>query len=57
MHMFVEGYKPLAWAIPLEDTKFPVKQLTDPSDLNDLIFSFAELINLKSIVNIQQAIL
>ncbi|MBD1259805.1 hypothetical protein HZY62_04335 [Maribacter polysiphoniae] len=57
MHVFVEGYKPLAWAIPLADTDFPIKEINDASDLSDLITNFARLINLKSLINIQQAIL
>lgn len=57
MHIYVEGYKPLAWAIPLSDTDFPTKDITSTSDLNDLIINFAKKINLKSQINIQQAIL
>ncbi len=57
MHIYVEGYKPLAWAIPLADIDFPVKDITHHSDLSDLIFNFARKINLKSLINIQQAIL
>lgn len=57
MHIYVEGYKPLAWAIPLDDTDFPVKNIAAPSDLNDLITNFATKINLISILQIQQAIL
>ncbi|WP_185783020.1 DUF6978 family protein [Croceivirga lutea] len=57
MHVFVEGYKPLAWAIPLADIDFPIKEINDASDLSDLITNFAGLINLKSQINIQQAIL
>lgn len=57
MHVYVEGYKPLVWAIPLEDTDFPVKNIDDISDLNDLIVNFAKKINLNSNLHIQQAIL
>ncbi len=57
MHVFVEGYKPLAWAIPLADTDFPIKEINDTSDLNYLITNFAKKINLNSQINIQQAIL
>jgi len=57
MHIFVEGYKPLAWAIPLADTDFPTKDISDQSDLNNLIINFAKRINLSSTINIQQAIL
>lgn len=57
MHIFVEGYKPLAWAVPLADTDFPTKVIMNQSDLNDLIINFAKRINLSSVINIQQAIL
>jgi hypothetical protein len=57
IHIYVEGYKPLAWAIPLTDSDFPIKDITHPSDLSDLIINFARRINLKSLINIQQAIL
>ena len=57
MHIYVEGYKPLAWAIPLSDIDFPVKDIVEPSDLSNLIINFARKINLKSLINIQQAIL
>lgn len=57
MHIYVEGYKPLAWAIPLADIDFPIKEINQSSDLSDLIFNFARRINLKSIINIQHALL
>ena len=57
MHVFVEGYKPLVWAIPLKDTDFPTKDINEQSDLNDLIFNFAKRINLNSTINIQQSII
>lgn len=57
MHVYVEGYKPLVWAIPLSDIDFPIKEINDASDLSDLITNFATLINLKSQINVQQAIL
>lgn len=57
MHIYVEGYKELAWAIPLTDTDFPVKEINDQSDLSDLISKFAIKVNLKSKLNVQQAIL
>lgn len=56
MHIYVESYKPLAWAIPLEDTDFPIKDIQGQTDLNDLIINFAKKINLKSTLHIQQTI-
>ena len=40
IHIYVEGYKPLAWAIPLRDSDFPIKDITHASDLSDLIILF-----------------
>lgn len=57
IHYYVEGYRPLAWAMPLADTDFPVKDIIHQADLNDLITNFADKINLKSKINIQQSIL
>lgn len=57
IHIYVEGYRPLAWAMPLIDSDFPIKDITHASDLSDLIINFARRINLKSLLNIQQAIL
>ncbi|MEZ4853951.1 hypothetical protein [Flavobacterium sp.] len=57
MHIYVEGYKPLVWAIPLCDIDFPIKNIIHSSDLSDLIYNFAQKINLKTLINIQQAIL
>ena len=57
MHIYVEGYKPLAWAIPLTEIDFQPKEINQSSDLSDLIYNFARRINLKSIINIQHALL
>lgn len=43
--------------MPLADTDFPTKDITNQADLNDLITNFANKINLKSKINIQQSIL
>ncbi|MCR5862180.1 hypothetical protein LRS05_08500 [Flavobacterium sp. J372] len=56
MHIFVEDYRPLAWAIPLEETTFPIKDIKDVGDLFTLIDTFAKHINVTSKLNIQHAI-
>ncbi|WP_028889410.1 DUF6978 family protein [Tenacibaculum ovolyticum] len=56
MHIYVEGYKPLSWAIPLTDTKFPIQDITESADISDLIINFAKEINLNSKLNIQLSI-
>lgn len=56
MHIYVEGYKPLCWAIPLSDIDFPIKDISNQSDISDLIINFAKRINIKSLINIQQVL-
>lgn len=57
MHIYVEGYKPLVWALPLKYTKLKESKINELSDLMDLILNFAKEINLKSRLEIQQALL
>ena len=54
IHYFVSGYKPLAWAIPLEDDDFPVKQLTDQKEYIDILKAFFIKINLKTTITYKQ---
>lgn len=51
IHYVVDGYKPLAWAIPLEVDDFPVKELNDKKDYAETLDAFFKKINLKT--NIQ----
>ena len=49
IHYFVDGYKTLNWAIPLEiDDSFPVKNFTDSSQIGSIIQAFGKKINLKT---------
>lgn len=58
IHVFVESYKNLAWAIPLREyDKFPIKEINSYSDFSRSIRCFAEQINLVSKFTIQEAIL
>jgi len=57
MHIYVEGYKPLVWALPLKNTKLKESKIDELADLIDIIVNFAEEINLKSRLDIQQALL
>ncbi len=56
LHIYVEGYKSLAWAIPLKDTDFEPTEISDMNDLTNLICNFAKRINLKTDLQIQQII-
>lgn len=48
IHYVVDGYKPLAWAIPLEFDDFPVRELTSREDYPKLFNAFFQKINLKT---------
>ena len=54
IHYVVNGYKPLAWAIPLEDDDFPVKQLTGQKEYIDILKAFFAKINLKTTITYKQ---
>lgn len=40
IHYVVDGYKPLAWAIPLEFDAFPIKELNDREDYTNTLNAF-----------------
>jgi hypothetical protein len=44
----VDGYRPLAWAIPLEWDDFPVKALNGREDYTKTLNAFFQKINLKT---------
>lgn len=48
IHYVVNGYKPLAWAIPLEIDEFPVKELNGREDYSRTLSAFFQKINLKT---------
>ena len=52
IHCFIEGYKPLAWAIPLIDDDFPIKEFTDQNLIAQILYAFGEKINLKTKLHI-----
>ncbi|KKO18000.1 MAG: hypothetical protein DCC43_09820 [Candidatus Brocadia sp.] len=53
IHYFVEGYKPLAWAIPLKaDNTFSVKDFTNISEFGDIFRVFGNKINLQTVLEI-----
>jgi len=55
IHYYVEGYKPLAWAIPLDaEPEVNVKQLKNVhSQLQNIFTNFGEMINLQTSVKIK----
>ncbi|MEJ5245217.1 MAG: hypothetical protein WHV28_05845 [Bacteroidota bacterium] len=49
IHYYVEGYKTtLDWALPLANDEFPLKNISKPSDVINIFFSFNQIINLKT---------
>lgn len=50
IHYVVDGYKPLAWAIPLELDDFPVKEINGREDYAQTLSAFFQKINLKTTI-------
>jgi hypothetical protein len=48
IHYYIEGYKPMAWAIPLSDTDFTIQQITSHTDVISAFNAFNKLISLQT---------
>nr|WKN38173.1 hypothetical protein K4G66_05600 [Tunicatimonas sp. TK19036] len=46
IHYSIEGYKPLAWAIPLEEDSFLVKTINSTTEISKALSTFFKKINL-----------
>ena len=57
IHIYVEGYKDLAWAVPLTEYNFPVLDVTNTDDFSSAINAFAKEINIITPFIIQNALL
>ena len=57
IHIYVEGFRDLAWAIPLSEYNFPVLEINNADDYSKAIIAFAKEINIVSKFHIQNAIL
>ena len=60
VHYHVDGYKPLAWAIPITDSEMKTIKITEENKNNDLISSildFARLINIETQITINPLLL
>lgn len=61
IHYHVQGYKSLAWAIPLVDDDFQIKELNVGSQFNnalaDIIKLFKKTINLETVMTINPLLL
>jgi hypothetical protein len=52
LHIYVEGYETLAWAIPMEDSEFGNLKFNGLADFQTIFSKFAELINLKTTIDV-----
>ncbi len=57
IHVYVEGFKDLAWAVPLSVYNFPVLDVNNTDDFRNAINAFAEEINIITPFVIQNALL
>lgn len=57
IHVYVEGYKDLAWAVPLSVYNFPVLEVNSTYDFRSAINAFAKEINIVTPFVIQNALL
>ena len=57
IHIYVEGFKDLAWAIPLSDYNFPILDINNADDFIKAINAFTKEINIVTPIIIQNAIL
>ena len=60
IHYHVDGYSPLAWAMPLSDTDFPVKDIemgNVSASFAKAIIEFARMLNIKTRINVQTTII
>jgi len=55
IHFYVEGYKPLVWAMPLSKYSFDIKKLNSEEDYVTALVNFAKLLNVQSKLNVQMA--
>lgn len=57
VHIYVEGFKDLAWAVPLSTYNFPILDISNTDDFRSAINAFAKEINIVTPFVIQNALL
>ncbi|MBE7177769.1 MAG: hypothetical protein INR69_15290 [Mucilaginibacter polytrichastri] len=57
IHVFVEGFRNLAWAIPLSEYAFSVLDIQNTADYGNAVQAFAKEINIVSPLTIQHVLL
>ena len=55
IHYYVDGYRPLAWAIPITDSSIETKiiEADKTETIKNAILEFAKVINVKTNINVQ----
>lgn len=57
----VEGYKSLAWAVPLSVDKFEIKELNNDANFNTtfvkIIKQFAKTVNIETVISVNELLL
>lgn len=49
IHYYIQGYKPLSWACPLDDDRFPVKSIQNINDFYDALESVRSRLHLLTV--------
>jgi hypothetical protein len=57
IHVYVEGFRDLAWAVPLSVYNFPVLDVANTDDFSSAIRAFAKEINIVTPFEIQNMLL
>ena len=57
IHIYVEGFKDLAWAVPLSIYNFPILNIDNMENFGEALKAFAKEINIVSSLHIQTAII
>ena len=61
IHYYVQGYRYLAWAIPLTKSDFKIKELRNDSEFNntfvEIIKLFAKTVNIQTKITVNQVLL
>lgn len=57
IHFYFQDYKPLAWALPLVDDEFPVKEIKNNQNVGDAFLAFCSRINLVTKVEVDSVLI
>ena len=57
IHYYVEGYKLLAWAIPLTNDQFPIKNISNNPDIVNAFLHFCSKINLVTKIQFEESLI